>query len=189
MDSASYNRHTRNTSELFQSPLGSSVNDLGGLTKTESVKGYHGTAYGGELNQKLRNRESLFANDLSIIGTMDAKMQPTKSPMILDREVNDGYLKALGLDTSNISCLVGQRFRDDGYVSTTYQPNQAKHSTYSFYGGDPIFLLVNVPEGTPAMLTDNDEFEITLGRGLTYEIVSASVDTTGVPLLGVDIIK
>lgn len=152
-------------------PKGQRSIHLGGLVKIAPVPTYHGTAYGGLLNQALRFHSPLSPEFIDTINNMDCRMQYTMSDIVLDREVNTNYLKDMGL---SLDSLKDKAFRDDGYVSATYKPCD-NSSLYSFYGGDPVFMKLLVPQGTPAMLVD-DEYEVTLSRGLKYHIDSARTD-------------
>lgn len=188
-----YERAIRDTSQLYPTMNVDEWydNPIAGLNKVNSVKGYHGTAQGIYLNQKLRKQEPLFTSDMKVVNEMDAKMQPTKYPVALDREVNEDYFYTLGAkyNRDNPSELVGQTFTDLGYMSTTYKPNFDKTINYNFFGGKPVFMIVRVPVGVNAMLTNEYEHEITLQRGLTFKVVSVQTDEQNRPLFVVDIIR
>ena len=183
-------RYIRDTSFIYnQIESNSPVEELGGLTKQHTIKGYHGTAYGGIINKKLRTGAKLYNKEVGTVTMLDGKMELTKSPMEIDREVNDNYFREVGLEFDDITELVGKTFQDKGFVSTSYKPNLEKDSKYSYFGGRPMFMVIRVPQGTPAMLTDNNEYEITLGRDLKFHITAMRIDTDTKPLLTVDIIK
>ena len=183
-------RDSRNFYMVYTSNRGAYEEMPGGLTKSGTVKGYHGTLEGVNINQKLRKHEPLFNAEQQVINRMDGKMEQTKYPVALDREVNDEYFYTVGVeyDSANPLELVGKTFTDLGFVSTSYKPNKQKNTEYNFFGGRPVFMIIRVPIGTRAMLTDNTEHEVTLARGLTYKIVAVTIDRNGVPVLTVDIV-
>lgn len=186
---AVFDRYLRDTSKLYEQATGASSDELGGLTKQAAIPGYHGTAGGGTINKKLRKDDPLFSKEIGVISALDSKMEFTQSPMELDREVNDGYFKEVGLDFDSLTDLVGKTFVDKGFVSTSYKPNLNKDSVYSYFGGTPMFLILKVPSGTPAMLTDNAEHEITLGRGLRYKISALRVSADSKPTLILEVVN
>ena len=143
-----------------------------GLTHkpADITAGYTGTTSASIINDLLRQK--LDTKDYQdVIDRLDSNMEEIKVDTLLKRGVSFDFLglnsEAFGI-TKDMNYkevqknIIGKKFKDLGYVSTTYGDE-------SDYGS--IHLKIKCPKGTKAIWTGNDkEKEVILSRGTTFKV-------------------
>ncbi|MEO3856213.1 ADP-ribosyltransferase [Acrocarpospora sp. B8E8] len=143
----------------------------------DAVSRYTGRGY-GLVNDGLRGKPPAHPKQRQLynetVRDLDSAMKKSKTPepVVVHRDVGDAYIQALGADIENLAemkSLVGKRFQERGYLSTSVGARSSNMR-------GSVDLAIVVPKGYPALnLTQasgfaSDERELLLGRGAKYVV-------------------
>jgi len=129
------------------------------------------------------------------IATLDEIMASShvEDDIITERGIGD--LGAMFGDVAN-GDMTGVEYVDHGFVSTTAEPGRVERLATEFQNGgvgswaQPAKMRILTPRGTPAMAPLERIYEVTLDRGLRYQIVADhGVDEHGVRQLDVRVVR
>ncbi len=120
-----------------------------------------------DVNPVLRGQEDAYEGADNIIEDMDAVLERNRLPedIVVTRGASRDVLPEKWLDAK------GTRFTDDAYMSTSFGEEPP-----GVFADAEVILELKVPKGTPAYYMEpftefaNDELELLLGRGRTFEI-------------------
>lgn len=165
------------------------------------------------INDKLRGTQQGGAHEgpdwehaSQYIKAIDSTMKPTEAPVTVYRAITGSAVVATigdmsiltpnGIDESKLTAalprIVGTQFKDNGFISTSYDETFAG-SRLNYEGSGHVLLAIDVPVGTPAVdmnmalgdgrVSSGDhsmlslEHELLLGRGQTFRVDSVSEST------------
>ena len=130
------------------------------------------------LNRKMRNRLPLYDREKEMVGALESRMRPTTSEYAVYR----GERK---LEPRHDALQVGKEYRFNQYTSTSTHPKVAASSNF-FTDGGPLWQI-KVPNGTRALVYNDNELEVLLGPNTKVRIIEIidqdpnSSDALGIP--------
>jgi hypothetical protein len=138
--------------------IGSAVSRYGGALY-DPVNGFLRKIYTPKSN---RERKEVIDN----VRVMDGGMQPAPKTIFTRRGVGAETFRRMQEHLN-----VGDQFTDDSFTSASVNP------MFNWYSDKKMFNII-ITEGTPTLWTDSmalgqEECEVIIGRGVTFEVVSA----------------
>lgn len=110
---------------------------------------------------------------VTTVENMQKAMRPMPKPVLLYRNVNSVFSATFTPTLEQLKSIVGKRMTEDGFASTSIDPNVFSGRSYRFN--------IQVPAGTPAAYVQHlgskshpSEKEWILGAGLHFEILDAT---------------
>jgi len=144
------------------------------------------------MNHKLENGLPLNANEQYVAQKLDAAMQPIGKNIQLVRGAHQDFLQALGvanyasMTEAQINAkIAGAEYTEKKFVSTAWdaQRNPFMHGPNA--NGREVYLNINAPSTTKAVLGNVNQTELILSRDTKYRVKGAHFDgTTAYPRNG-----
>jgi hypothetical protein len=144
------------------------------------------------MNHKLENDIPLNANEQYVATKLDAAMHPIGKDIVLNRGAHQDFLQALGVQNyasmteSQINTkIAGTEYTEKKFVSTAWDTSRNPFMSGPVSGGREVYLNINAPATTKAVIGNPSQTELVLSRSTKYRIKGAHFDgTTAYPRNG-----
>lgn len=169
---SAYNRYNINTKMAINQYIRQDQ-QTGGFTMSQNM------------NHKLENGIALNANEQYVADKLDAAMHPIGKNIKLTRGAHQDFLQTLGVTNyakmteSQINAvIVGTEYTEKKFVSTAWDASKNPFMAGPVSGGREVYLNINAPASTKAVIGNPSQTELILSRSTKYKIKGAHFDGT-----------